>query len=160
MDAIDSGLWPQKDMMYLTYNLERKELGNARDFKLKQCHFDCPWLITGTQGHELVLCTNRNNLPRPGQHVKSNVMKKGAVPTAAFRQMFKESCAIDEETRCLVWHLRPLSHSEGAVALPPGQAARESACGRRLPARRGSSALGWPVQVKTTCRKHACAAVG
>ena len=84
---VDSSLWPKKDTMYLTFGTECKALGDAQNFELRQCHFDCPWLIEGTKQHELVLCTNMANLP--GQHIEGNAMQKGVVPAGVFRQIFK-----------------------------------------------------------------------
>ena len=86
-DEIDGGPWPQKGTMYLTYNTECKTLGDSKDFELQQCRFDCPWLVTGTRCHALVLCTNHSNLPQ--QHVETNAMKKGVVPTGVFRRMLE-----------------------------------------------------------------------
>ena len=41
----------------------------------------------GMTWHELVLCTNFNNLPQ--QHIESNAMCKGMVPTGVFCRMFE-----------------------------------------------------------------------
>ena len=71
----------------MMYNSECKALGDKQDFELRQCGFDCLWLVKGTMPHELVLCTNFKNLPE--QHVEGNAMRKGVVPPGVFRRMFK-----------------------------------------------------------------------
>ena len=84
-DETDGGPWPKKDTMYLTYGAESKALGDERDFELKQCKYDCPWLIDGTGRHALVLCTNTDNLDE--QRVEGNAMRKGVVPTGVFKRL-------------------------------------------------------------------------
>ena len=86
-DRVDGGPWPKKDTMYLTYGAECRALGDERDFELRQCHYDCPWLLEDTGRHALVLCTNTANLEE--QRVESNAMRKGVVPTGVFRRLLE-----------------------------------------------------------------------